>query len=285
MSATIWAKFFWADWLSDANLRRCSPAARGFWMDMLCVAAQHEPVGYLCVNGEGLTACDMARIAGVDEAEATALTAELERNGVCSRDRNGRLYSRRMVRDAQKRALAAKNGAKGGNPSLAKHKGIPPPDKGADKPALIPRVQEPLSKSPEQQAPLLRACQAMGVSLEALRRSSAWMVFGDFYRELLAQGCDGERDVWPTVERLGARLGRAPSSPAYFKAAVLEARDRRLANPARPTGTLEWQERLATFRRDGVWSSKWGPKPGEAGCLVPIELLEKPHALLHPSPS
>ena len=101
MSGTVWAKFFWADWLSDVNLRRCSPAARGLWMDMLCVAAQHEPVGYLCVNGESLEACDMARIAGVEEALATSLMAELARNGVYSRDRRGRLYSRRMVRDAQ----------------------------------------------------------------------------------------------------------------------------------------------------------------------------------------
>lgn len=282
MSATIWTKFFWADWLSDANLRRCSPAGRGFWMDMLCIAAQHDPIGYLCVNGEALSTSDMARIAGVSEAEAHALTAELVRNGVCSRDRKGHLYSRRMVRDAQALARAKNTGQIGGRSSHEKQKGIFAPSKGVGEGGLAPRVQEPYSKSPESQkqsvasAPLLRACQAMGVSLEALRRHPAWMVFGDFYHELLAQGCEAERDVWPTIERLSARLGRAPSSPAYFKAAILEARDRRLAAPqTRSTAALEWQDRLAAFRRDGVWSSKWGPKPGEAGCLVPDELLTK----------
>jgi len=274
MAATVWTKFFWADWLSDANLRRCSLAARGFWMDMLCIAAQHEPVGYLCVNGESLNACDMARIAGVGEAEAHALTAELERNGVCSRDRKGRLYSRRMVRDAQRRAIAEKNGAKGGNPSLSKRTTIPPPDKGADMAGLKPRVQEPLAMKPEAvaaRAPLLLACEAMGIGLETLKRKPAWMAFGDLFAELVGEGCEPQRDIWPTIARVHARNRVVPSSPAYFKAAILEARDRRAVEAAPASASArEWGERLAVFESEGVWSSKWGPKPGEDGCLAPL---------------
>ncbi len=264
MTATVWSKFFWADWMSDANLQRCSLAAQGLWMKMLCIAAQHDPIGYLCVNGEILTACDMARIAGVDEAQATSLMAELVRNGVCSRDRRGRLYSRRMVRDAQKRTVAWKNGAKGGNPSLSKQKVIPPSDKGGVKPPDNPRSQSPESisqASSTAEAPLLRACQVMGIELETLRRKPAWMVFGDFFAGLVRQGCDAERDIWPTIARVRAR-GVVPNSPAYFKAAILEARDAHAGGtaPARAS-PREIAERMEAFARDGVWSSKWGPRP------------------------
>ncbi len=39
MSGTTWSKFYWSDWLSDSALRAVSSAARGLWIDMLCIAA------------------------------------------------------------------------------------------------------------------------------------------------------------------------------------------------------------------------------------------------------
>lgn len=38
-------QFYPADWRKDANLRRCSPAARGVWMDVLCVLHDSETYG------------------------------------------------------------------------------------------------------------------------------------------------------------------------------------------------------------------------------------------------
>ena len=267
MAATIWTKFFWADWLSDAKLRRCSPAARGVWMDLLCVAAQHDPIGYLCVNGESLTTSDMARIAGVSEAEVVSLMAELIRNGVCSRDGKGRLYSRRMVRDAQRAALSKKKGQIGGRVSRDKQRGIFEPSKGA----FEPRVQTPEAKpAVAARAPLLLACQVMGIGMETLRRKPAWMAFGDLFAELVGQGCNAELDIWPTIASVHGRSRVLPASPRYFKAAILDARDKRVAEAApSPASARAWDERLAVFEAEGVWSSKWGPKPGEAGCLAP----------------
>ena len=267
--------------MSSPRLRKCSVAARGFWIDMLCLAAQHDPIGYLCVNGESLTTSDMARNAGISEAEAASLLAELIRNGVCSRDRTGRLYSRRMIRDAREAALARKNGAKGGNPSLSKQRPIPPPDNPPDKAWVYPRSQNPDTRAAAAACtppplPLDRACRAMGTSLDMLRRKPAWLLFGDFLADLCAQGCDAERDIWPTIERLSARGRLVPQSPAYFKTAILAARDLRLGLGAGgvPRTTVqasarEWAERLAVHEREGVWSSQWGPKPGAAGCLAP----------------
>ena len=35
-----WSKFWWRDHQGDAALRACSLAARGYWMEMLCIV--HE---------------------------------------------------------------------------------------------------------------------------------------------------------------------------------------------------------------------------------------------------
>jgi hypothetical protein len=118
MSGVLWSKFFWSDHESDPSLRLCSLAAQGLWMRMLCIAAQHDPIGFVCVSGQPLDVTALARMTGSAEAEVAVLMTELSRNGVCSRDRSGRLYSRRMVKDAQAVAKARIDGLRGGNPVL-----------------------------------------------------------------------------------------------------------------------------------------------------------------------
>src|SRR3990167_9224935 len=118
MAGTVWSKFFWQDWRSDAGLRQCSLAARGLWMDMLCVAAQHDPIGLVAVNGEGLSVEGIARQAGADPREVAILVSELERNDVFARDSKGIIYSRRMKRDARFMAESRRYGKRGGNPTL-----------------------------------------------------------------------------------------------------------------------------------------------------------------------
>ncbi|RVD55585.1 hypothetical protein EN828_27700 [Mesorhizobium sp. M2D.F.Ca.ET.185.01.1.1] len=147
MSGTIWSKFFWSDWESDPNLRLCSLAAQGLWMRMLCIAAAHEPIGYVAIAGKGLDEAALARLSGCPEAELGALLAELEQNRVFSRDRRGRVYSRRMIADARKARVARRNGLKGGNPSLSRESAFSASDKrrarAGDKP------QSPDSQNPQ----------------------------------------------------------------------------------------------------------------------------------------
>ena len=99
MSATLWGKFFWSDWLSDSGLRACSYGARGLWMDMLCIAAGAQPKGYISVAGRACDAKAIARLTGGQMDEVVALIAELEEHGVFSRNEAGTIYSRRMVAD------------------------------------------------------------------------------------------------------------------------------------------------------------------------------------------
>ena len=111
-------------------------------MRLLCIAAAHEPIGYVAVAGRGLDETSLARMTGCLESEAKDLLGELERNGVFSRDRQGRIYSRRMVNDAKKAAIARKNGKSGGNPSLSKQRDFSSPDNQSDKPRVKPQKPE-----------------------------------------------------------------------------------------------------------------------------------------------
>lgn len=102
MSNHRYSKFWWQDWQRDGALRMCSLAARGFWMELLCLAHDGNPVGHVTVNGKAPTNRQLALIAGCSEKEVTKLMAELEDSGVFSRTDNGVIFSRRMVRDADK---------------------------------------------------------------------------------------------------------------------------------------------------------------------------------------
>lgn len=119
MSATQRTNFFWSDWLGDQAVRRLSPAERGVWIDLLALAATASPVGYVCdVQGRPLTLEELARVtnAGSPDEVAKLITGILDK-GAASRDRSGRLFNRRMVRDAEnaarKAALADKRASAG----------------------------------------------------------------------------------------------------------------------------------------------------------------------------
>lgn len=133
--------FYWADYKNDKGLQLCSYAAQGFWMRLLCIAAECEPFGHLAVNGRALTLDDLSVMTGHSTAENELLLQELEKNGVFSRTRNGVIYSRRMNKDAKLFAEAKKNGKNGGNPSLSKIKkkveGDNPPLKAGDNPHTL----------------------------------------------------------------------------------------------------------------------------------------------------
>ena len=133
MTANPWDKFFWNDWDNDPGLRLCSLAAQGLWMRCLCICAKSDPKGYLAVAGRSLSPADLGTLVGRQEHEVETLLEELAANGVYSRDRKGRIYSRRMVRNEKKAALARKNGKLGGNPKLLKQREISssdiPPDR------------------------------------------------------------------------------------------------------------------------------------------------------------
>jgi len=94
-----WFKFYPADWLSDEALRSCSVEARGFWIDLMSLMAKSDRYGHLLIGGRSATPEQLARITGANLEAIHRLIKELEDCGVFSRDKNGNIVSRRMVRD------------------------------------------------------------------------------------------------------------------------------------------------------------------------------------------
>lgn len=153
MSNYPWIKFYPNDWRSDTRLRMCSPAARGVWIDMLCIMHEATPYGHLAIDGEAPTKRELAVLLSVSIDELTPLIEELERYKVFSRRNNGVIYSRKMVNAAQlseKRRIA---GSKGGNPELKKSagdndQGEPSAPSSPPKPPKPPKPEPVSGKAP-----------------------------------------------------------------------------------------------------------------------------------------
>lgn len=125
MSGTVSTRWFFSDWMSAEDIRACSLAARGLWMDMLCIAAANkgEHYGFLMVGGRPMAVEQLAKRVGSTLNEVQTLLDELEKFGVFSRDRRRKIYCRRMIRAYKNRV----NGREGGNPKLLENKKNPNP--------------------------------------------------------------------------------------------------------------------------------------------------------------
>lgn len=115
--------------MKDPALRAVSLAARGLWIDMLCLMFESARRGYLVhATGHPVTPEQLARMAGCSCDAIASVLQELEDCGVFSRTRDGTIYSRRMERDDRKRVLCAEAGRRGGGNPAFKGRG-----KGGDK--------------------------------------------------------------------------------------------------------------------------------------------------------
>lgn len=113
-----WMKFFGADWRGDPKLRACSLSGRGLWAEMVTLMHEASPYGHLLINGRQPSVNELAAQVGRPSREVRVALEDLERNAVFSRTEDGVIFSRRMVRTAQRSAIGRANGSKGGNPAL-----------------------------------------------------------------------------------------------------------------------------------------------------------------------
>jgi len=102
-----WLKFYPSDWLSD-SVAGCCLAAQGLWFRRPFVAHNSQHYGYLEADGKAIPDEQLVRRCGCASVEEYRnLLAELFAAGVPSRNPEGVIYSRRMVRDQQERDSAA----------------------------------------------------------------------------------------------------------------------------------------------------------------------------------
>ena len=137
MSAQPWMKFYPRDWRGDQALRVVSLAARGLWMEMLCIMHEASPRGHRLIGASAVTDDALARSVGARIEEVQAMLVELHDAGVFDRSRNGVILSRRMIADEKR----AKEGRKAKVEALEKAKGN-------DGPSRVP-TRGPTTQKPE----------------------------------------------------------------------------------------------------------------------------------------
>lgn len=129
-------QWYFGDWLRCAEVRLCSLEARGLWIDMLGFMHQATPYGHLVFDGKAVDARRLANMVGggASPAKVSSLLKELGENGVFSKNGQGIIYCRRMVKDEEKREAwrSEKQGQRSKPRTKDGHGCGQPPDSGAD---------------------------------------------------------------------------------------------------------------------------------------------------------
>lgn len=243
-------------------------------MDMLCIAASHDPIGYIAVAGRGLEETDIARMTGGTESEVHVLLGELDRNGVFSRDRKGTIYSRRMVADAKKAAIAKKNGKEGGNPTLCNSDINSASVKGSVKPRDKPHKPYSTFQENEEGASALPdwlPLEAWNEFLEMRKRNRASLT--PRAKQLAIAALSKLRDQGQEPQLVLEQSTMNGWRGLFPLKASAAAQSNLTVVKFEPTDMQGWRDRVRVFKNMNLWHPKNGPKPGETGCRVPDEIL------------
>lgn len=169
------------DWMKDPALRACSVAARGLWIDMVCLMFESTQRGVLLVNNMPATEKHVSRMTGVSPANTKTLLAELKMNGVCSiRENDGAIYSRRMVRDEALSSVRREAGKLGGNPNLLNHEVGVLVNQSCNQKATPSSSSSASSSSSEVRTPLP---PAGGGEVDPLGFSEFWQAWPQHFRK------------------------------------------------------------------------------------------------------
>jgi len=226
-------QFYPADYRKDPALASCSLAARGLWVELLCVMHESDCYGVLVVNGRAMDGKQIARLVGESPATVSKLLAELEAAGVPSRNADGALYSRRMVKDEEVRQRRAEGGVAGGEfghlgAGHGSKGGRPRKETGDKKPPSNPPLKPPPSSSSSSSASSSSSLQLESSSItgsfEAVdthreRVSATPTLAGEVCRAMRAAGLADTNPSHPTF----IALIEAGATPAQFAHAAKTA--------------------------------------------------------------
>ena len=223
-------QFYPADWRKDPALSACSLASRGLWIELMCIAHEGGTYGFLSINGKAMAPAQIARMVGESPAAVVKLIAELEDAGVFSRDEQGCIYSRRMVKDEHVRNVRADAGRLGGNPNLLKQKvkqtdnREPPPSSSSSSSSSNNEDTAPSAKSPRGTA-LPKDWELPGdwrTWAEGARPDVDVLTVADSFRDywVAKPGKDGRKADWLATWRNWVRNQRSGGNGARPQSAA-----------------------------------------------------------------
>lgn len=125
-------QFYVGDWRKDLAIQSLSYYHRGIWFELLMLMHCSEQRGRLVLSGKPMTNAALARLLGLSEQESQLTVEILLSQGVASRDQNGSLICRRMVREEEVRNKRREAGSIGGSKTQSNREQTPDIDNGID---------------------------------------------------------------------------------------------------------------------------------------------------------
>ena len=113
-----WFKFNPTDWLADPDLRMCTLESKGLLVDMMSLAHNGKPYGYVNNGGRAVEPEDIARIEAENVDKIRDLLKMLLARNRIKQDCKG-FFIPRMVKDGEAHERQQDFGSLGGSPKLA----------------------------------------------------------------------------------------------------------------------------------------------------------------------
>lgn len=283
---------FSADWRAEPTLKLCTEGARLLWWEMLLIMAESERRGFLLINGRQPSPDEIAVLTNTDREQVGSRLDELERNGVFSRNRDGIIFSRRIVSDEKKAKTAQKNGRKGGNPTLSNTKQISASDNRSDKQQVNGEVKlseeitlpnltlpnldtEVIEAHHEPQVPLPAVAGAVAPASEPSLKAAVWRcgvrLLGENARPLMGRWVR-DYGLGAVAEALAAAERDQPADARGWITAALQRQAGTRAGDRSP---------MASHRR--VMAILGGeqppPTPSERRALALLEAMQTPETI------
>lgn len=226
-------QFYPGDWQRNIELRACSVGARGLWIEMICIMHQAEPYGYLVLNGKPITPTKLANITGgATLAEVTRWLAELQEEAVFSIDAEGRMFSRRMVRDEELRTERAEGGKLGAEHGIkgkdhGQKGGRPRNKEGSDKPPIGAQA-DGVNHPPLEPPPSSSSSASSSTSKNRVEDSAHARTCGEACAAMREEGITHVNPSHPDLLALITTHGCKPKEFGDM------ARELKLTNPGKP---------------------------------------------------
>ena len=113
-------QFYVGDWRKDPGVQALGYFDRGVWFEILCLMHESDERGKLLLNGKPMPDTALEKVLGLDNQTLTSTLTTLLDYGVASRNEDGVLICRRMIKDEKLRQIRTEAGKMGGNPNLVK---------------------------------------------------------------------------------------------------------------------------------------------------------------------
>lgn len=263
MSDQPWMKFYPRDWRGDQALRAVSLAARGLWMECLCIMHEAKPYGHLMLNGQKVEDGTLARMAGISVDEVSALMAELRQAGVFSLTSKGVVFSRRMTKDFSRSKIGQKSAEKRWSQAIDNADKKQLPNGSPNRKAI---TQKPEARSQNKDSPPDGFAEfyaaypnhvARGAAEKAYRAASKKIDHQTLMEAVrrFAEQCKGKEKrfiahpaTWLNAERWADESEAQPIAEQPVK------------SPQAFT-VQDWELRIRNALRGGVWPDEYGPAP------------------------